>query len=146
MYGLPQAGRVASDHLIPRLTAAGYQEAGRTPGLFCHTTNGTIFVLVVDDFLVHYTSEEALRHLTTTLKEHYTITVDPHATKFCGMNLDWNYAAGHVTLSMPGYVEKAYNGSCTRTLPNPNTRHTSGHRQITGPVYNTLIPTTTPAP
>jgi hypothetical protein len=24
-----------------------------------------------------------------------------------GMTLDWNYEAGHVTISMPGYVEKA---------------------------------------
>ena len=107
MYGLPQAGRVASDHLIPRLKAAGYQEAGRTPGLFCHTTNGTMFALVVDDFLVHHTLEEALQHLTSVLREHYTITIDTQAVKFCGMSLQWNYEAGHVTLSMPGYVERA---------------------------------------
>ena len=29
------------------------------------------------------------------------------ATKFCGIKLDWDYEAGHVTLSMPGYVDKA---------------------------------------
>ena len=32
MYGLPQAGKVASDHLIPRLKEAGYEETGRTQG------------------------------------------------------------------------------------------------------------------
>ena len=107
LHGLPQAGRVASDHLIPHLTAARYKEAGRTPGLFCHTTNGTILVLVIDGFLVHYTSDTALQHLTSILKDHYTITIDAQATKFCVMTLEWNYGEGHVTLSMPGYVEKA---------------------------------------
>ena len=107
MYGLPQAGKVASDHLIPRLLAAGYKETGRTPGLFRHTTNGTIFVLVVDDFIIHYTNATALQHLTHILQQHYTITVDTQATKFCGITLDWNYPEGHVTLSMPGYVHKA---------------------------------------
>ena len=66
-----------------------------------------MFTLVVDDFLVHHTSEAALNHLIATLQQHYTITVDRQATKYCGMQLDWNYKEAHVTLSMPGYVEKA---------------------------------------
>jgi hypothetical protein len=39
MYGLPQAGKVASDALLPRLKQAGYVETGRIPGLFKHKTN-----------------------------------------------------------------------------------------------------------
>jgi hypothetical protein len=31
------------------------------------------------------------------------------AKKFCGMTIDWNYEAGHVTISMPGYIQKALN-------------------------------------
>ena len=107
MYGLPQAGKVASNHLLPCLKVAGYEEAGQTAGLFRHKHNGTIFVLVVDDFLVHHLSAQALQHLINTLQEHYTITVDPLATKFCGMTLAWNYTKGHVTPSIPGYVQKA---------------------------------------
>jgi hypothetical protein len=52
MYGLPQAGKAASDFLLPRLAKAGYIEAGRNPGLFKHKTNSIKFALVVDDFLV----------------------------------------------------------------------------------------------
>jgi hypothetical protein len=52
MYGLPQAGKVASDALLLRLQAAEYVLTGRIPGLFKHTTNTIYFVLVVDDFLV----------------------------------------------------------------------------------------------
>jgi hypothetical protein len=107
MYGLPQAGKVASDHLIPRLKAAGYLETGHTPGLFKHQTNSIIFALVVDDFFIQYSSMDDFTHLTDTLQQHYTITTDMEAKKFCGITLDWNYKDGHVTLSMPGYVEKA---------------------------------------
>jgi hypothetical protein len=69
MYGLPQAGKVASDYLIPRLTAAGYKETGVTPGLFKHDTNSIIFALVVDDFLVQFSSQEDLDHLQATLQQ-----------------------------------------------------------------------------
>ena len=67
MYGLPQADRVALDHLLPILQAAGYKEAGRIPGLFRHTHNDIVFTLVVDDFLIQHTTEEALTHLIHTL-------------------------------------------------------------------------------
>ena len=61
----------------------------------------------MDDFLIQHTSEAALQHLIDTLQQHYTITIDRQATKYCGMQLDWDYSHGHVMLSMPGYVEKA---------------------------------------
>ena len=107
MYSLPQAGRVAYNRLVPILTNAGYREAGRTPGLFRHDQNDIAFTLVVDDFFIQLTLEAALTHLIDTLQTHYTITIDRQATKYCGMHLDWNYVEGHVTLSMPGYVERA---------------------------------------
>jgi hypothetical protein len=107
MYGLPQAGKVASDFLLPRLEAVGYRESKFVPGLFRHDTNSIIFALVVDDFLVQYTSLDDFNHLADTLRTNYTITTDMEAKKFCGITLEWNYEEGHVTLSMPGYVEKA---------------------------------------
>jgi hypothetical protein len=58
MYGLPQAGKVASDCLLPNLAAAGYTESGVTPGLFKHATSSIIFALVVDDVLVQYSADE----------------------------------------------------------------------------------------
>ena len=109
MYGLQQAGKVASDHLIPRLLEAGYKETGRMPGLFSHQNNNIIFALIVNNFLVQYFSDEALAHLINTLQHHYTITVDKIGSMFCGMQIDWNYNKGHVTLAMPGYVEKVLN-------------------------------------
>ena len=66
-----------------------------------------MFALVVDDFLIHRTTDTTLQHLINTLQQHHTITIDRQATKFCGIQLDRDYTKGHVTLLMPGYVEKA---------------------------------------
>jgi hypothetical protein len=63
MYGLPQAGRIANDELLPRLAAGGYKEAGTTPGLFKHETNSIIFCLIVDDFGVKYIKKQDAEHL-----------------------------------------------------------------------------------
>jgi hypothetical protein len=42
---------------------------------------------------------EDLNHLTDTLKQYYPIMVDMQASKYVGINLEWNYEEGHVTLS-----------------------------------------------
>jgi hypothetical protein len=127
MYGLPQAGKVASDYLIPRLLEAGYIETGHTPGLFKHASNSVIFALVVDDFFVQYSSMDDFNHLADTLRKNYEITTDMTAAKFCGINLDWDYENGHVTLSMPGYVEKALQRF---THPAPNRPQHAPHPWI----------------
>jgi Reverse transcriptase (RNA-dependent DNA polymerase) len=127
MYGLPQAGKVASDYLLPRLKVAGYRETGHTPGLFKHQNNSITFALVVDDFFIQYTSLDDFNHLAGTLRQNYTITTDMEATKFCGIQLDWNYEAGHVTLSMPGYVDKALQRF---THPTPTRSQHSPHPWI----------------
>ena len=76
MYGLPQAGRVADDHLWPCLADAEYKPTAITPGLFKHSTNSIISSLMVDDFMAQYTSHANLTHLESTLRQYYEITVD----------------------------------------------------------------------
>ena len=108
MYGLPQAGRIANDKLVPILKDAGYIQSDHIPGLFKHTTRPTAFCLVVDDFGVKYVGKEHAEHLAETLqKAGYKITMDWEGKQFCGITLDWDYENGTVDLSMPGYVEKA---------------------------------------
>jgi hypothetical protein len=75
--------------------------------LFKHATNSIIFALVVDDFLIQYSYLEDLDPLQATLRQYYQSMVDMEASKLCEVTLEWNYEEGHVTLSMPGYVEKA---------------------------------------
>lgn len=108
MYGLPQAGRIASDNLIPVLRKNGYHQSELTPGLFKHESRPVAFCLVVDDFGVKYVGREHAEHLAHILQEAgYTITMDWEGKTFCGINLDWDYENRTVDLSMPGYVDKA---------------------------------------
>ena len=62
MYGLPQAGLLAHQRLIKHLAAHGYIQT-QTACLFAHTSNGTVFTLVVDDFGVKYTTRAGADHL-----------------------------------------------------------------------------------
>jgi len=59
------------------------------------------FTLVVDDFGIKYVGKEHAEHLMTD-----TVEVDWKGDLYCGIQLDWNYGAGHVDISMPGYVKK----------------------------------------
>ena len=107
MYGLPQAGRIANDNLIPHLAQHGYIQSKRIPGLFTHQTRPVAFCLIVDDFGAKYVGKEHALHLEQVLKAKYTVTTDWTGSQFCGLTLDWDYENGHVDLSMPGYIEKA---------------------------------------
>ena len=96
MYGLPQAGKTASDFLLPRLKATRYHPAKHTHGLFTHETNGIMFCLVVDNFGVKDPNRAAAEHLRNTLQEHYTITEDWEGTNYCELDLDWHYELRHL--------------------------------------------------
>ena len=74
MYGLPQAGRIANDALVPYLATHGYHQAKHTPGLFKHETRPVTFSLVVDNFGVKYVGKEHAQHLLDILSQKYTIT------------------------------------------------------------------------
>ena len=108
MYGLPQAGRIANDKLVPILEKAGYIQSDHIPGLFKHQTRPISFCLVVDDFGVKYVGDEHAHHLIDTLKQaDYQITTDWEGTQFCGIRLTWDYENGTVDLDMPNYIAKA---------------------------------------
>lgn len=106
MYGLPQAGRIAYDQLVPHLEKGGYIPAGITPGLFKHKTRPIQFILVVDDFGVKFTSEQDLYHLITHLKKKYRVTVGD-GNLFCGVSIRWDYNKREAFLDMPKYIPKA---------------------------------------
>ena len=56
MYGLKQAGIIANQELQQHMSDYGYIPVKCTPGLWKHDNKDTIFSLVVDDFLVQYSS------------------------------------------------------------------------------------------
>jgi hypothetical protein len=107
MYGLPQAGKLANDELVPHLAQHGYHQSKHIPGLFTHETRPTVFCLVVDDFGIKYLTDDDAQHLQSCLESKYKITTDYEGTSFLGMTLKWDYVNRTVDISMPGYVERA---------------------------------------
>jgi hypothetical protein len=67
IYGLPQAGKLAQDDLIPLLSAGGYHQCKNTPLLFKHESRAISFVLVVDDFPVKYQHHDDALHLMSVI-------------------------------------------------------------------------------
>ena len=108
MYGLPQAGLLANEHLERKLRPFGYRQSTRIPGLWRHLWRPIQFTLVVDDFGVKYVGEEHARHLVASLRAaNYKIKTDWPGKKYIGITLDWDYTKRQVHLSMPGYNEKS---------------------------------------
>jgi hypothetical protein len=65
------------------------------------------FNLCVDDFGVKYIDNENLKHLFQALQtEMYEILEDWAGDLYCGIMLDWNYAAQWVDIAMPVYAIK----------------------------------------
>ena len=106
MYGLPQAGRVANDALIPRLKAEGYTQSKYVPGFFTHANNTVQCCPTVEDFGVKYINKADALHLRDTLQRDYKITEDWDGANYCGLDLDWHYDEGYVDIEMKGYIQK----------------------------------------
>ena len=107
MYGLPQAGRIANDELVPYLAEHGYIQSKFTAGLFSHVTRPISFCLVVDDFGVKYVGKEHALHLQKVIADKYAMTTDWSGNLYVGITLNWDYDKRTVDLSMPGYIERA---------------------------------------
>jgi hypothetical protein len=41
------------------------------------------------------------------LRKLIKVSVNLDGHNYCGLTIDWNYNAGHVDISMPGYISKA---------------------------------------
>ena len=105
--GLKQASRLVNERLVHHLAPHGYAPVQHTPSLWKHESNGILFALVVDDFVIKSTSQAATDHLLQALLDKYQITIDPSGTKFLDFVLDWDYPARKVYLSMPNHVKHA---------------------------------------
>ena len=106
MYGLKQVAILAYKQLKTNLDKFGYHPIPHSVGMWKHKTRKTMFCLCVDDFGIQYHSRADADHLINALKSFYHITIDWSGKHYCGLNLDWNYDAGFVDISMPGYIDK----------------------------------------
>lgn len=107
IYGLPQAGKLAQDRLVAHLRQHGYHSSPESPCLFRHEHLPISFVLVVDDFGIKFRSPTDAQHLLGTLRKLYTITEDWSGTKYVGLTINHNRAQRTLSLSIPGYVQRA---------------------------------------
>jgi hypothetical protein len=106
MYGLPQAGRLSQLRLISHLAKHGYHQSPNTPCLFQHETLDVTFCLVVDDFGVRYGTQSDADHLVATLRANdYELTINDTGDTYLGMHI--SFGPDRVSLSMPGYINKA---------------------------------------
>jgi hypothetical protein len=91
--------------LLPSwLEAEGFYEAASTPGLWCHKWSPIQFCLIVDNFGIEYVGLEHFNYLLNILKKFHGIQYNMACDKFAGMDIEWNYAARHCCISMPGYI------------------------------------------
>jgi hypothetical protein len=68
VWGLPQAGILATKRLRRKLAPFGYFEHVNTPRLWYHKTRAILFTLVVDDFGVKYVDKADVDHLVASNK------------------------------------------------------------------------------
>ena len=122
VYGLPQAGRIAQDHLIALLTKNDFIQCPHTPLLFRHAVRPIHFVLVVDDFLIKWKARADLDYLLAVLRTAYPITVDLEAVRYLGMTIRRTTHPRTLSISMPNYIAMALNrfeANDLPTLPTP---------------------------
>ena len=131
MYGLKEAAILAYNQLVAHLAPFGYFPVRHTPGLWRHTARPTTFTLAVDDFGIKFFNKADADHLFDALETKYVITKDWSGSTYLGFKIDWDYDAGHVDISMPGYVSKAL---LMLRHPPPTKPQHSPHRW-TVPVY-----------
>jgi hypothetical protein len=136
MYGLKEAAIITFNQLVQKLAPSGYEPMAFTPGFWRHCTRKTTCVLSVDDFGVKYYSKLDALHLIGAINNHYKLTIDWSGALYCGLTLDWHYSAGHVDVSMPGYVPRAL-AKCNH--PPPLRPQHAPHKWIE-PVYGSKKP------
>ena len=67
VYGLKEAGCVASQNLVNNLAPFGYEPMPCTPGLWRHNTHRTTFTLAVYDFGITHFNQDDIYHLLNAL-------------------------------------------------------------------------------
>ena len=62
--------------------------------------------MVVDYLGVKYIDKADADHLFSVIEAKYPLKIDWEANTYPGINFEWHYDEGYVTLSIKGYIEK----------------------------------------
>jgi len=100
MYGLPQVGILAQEHLEQRLNKHGYGQSPIIPGLWRHDYQPISTTLCVNDFGIKYVGHEHDAHLASILSEQYKCSHDWDGQWYLGMTIDWDYIGRAVHASI----------------------------------------------
>ena len=92
VYGLPQAGKLAYDHLTKQPNSDGSYQAESTPGSWRHKWCPVKFSLIVDIFGIEYVGKRHALHLRSVIKQYCTIIDDWKGKKCAGVDLAWDYS------------------------------------------------------
>ena len=88
MHGLPHAGLLVNVKLTKHLAKYGSHPTKYTPRLWTHESRPIAFTLIVDDFLIKYSTKADADHLLSASKDQYIISEDWEAHIYCGFTLD----------------------------------------------------------
>jgi hypothetical protein len=123
-------------HLAPY----GYFEVAQTPGLWRHTDRRTTFTLAVDYLGIKFFSQPNADCLFDALAAKYALTKDWTGSSYPGFKIAWNYAAGHIDISVLDYIPKEL---LTLRHPSPACPQHSQHCW-NAPVYGKTLNWPTP--
>ena len=104
MYGLPQAGIIANNHLTECLEPEGYYQFRHTPRLWRHKRRPILFSILINNFGIKYVRKEHYDHLIAAIEENYEFSTDWSGTLYCGITITLEYVKRIVDISMSNYI------------------------------------------
>nr|BAG74297.1 polyprotein [Neopyropia yezoensis] len=106
MYGTKQAGNLWGKHLDGKLTQRGGVQSKADKCLYTFAMKGTtVYVNVhVDDILPGGPDAEAVADVKRRIARHFECRDMGEVTSYLGMQVEWDKAAGTVTLSNPRHT------------------------------------------
>jgi hypothetical protein len=107
LYGLPHASRMAQIQINQHLKKFGFFECDNTPCLYRNQSGSVYFTLVVDDFCIYYRTRQDAENLIKVIEQEYILTTDWDCKSYLGMNIVFKEDHSDVSISIPGYVERA---------------------------------------
>jgi hypothetical protein len=140
MYGLPQAGRLSQDRLLPHLASHGYRETD-IKCILRHATRNITICLIVDDFGIKYTDKADADHFLAAVAELYPLKIDWRGHNYIGFQIDFDRPNRTVALSMPGYIDKVLHRFCPEGV-----QGAASPMIYTPPRYGSSAPQLAPSP
>ena len=90
IYGFPQAGQIAHDFLVKKLSPYVHHTSRKNPVIWTHNSRPINFTSVVDDFSVKYSGKEHALHLKALIEEKYSVSVYRERKMYIVISLSGN--------------------------------------------------------